>query len=206
MNRIMSALRSVLILGLAVALALSAAAAAGAANPRDAVEKFYSTLLGTMKEAGKLGYNGRYQRLAPVVQEVFDTQTMTRTAVGARWSSLDEAQRKELTEAFTRFIAATYANRFDGYANEQFVVKNARELPDGATVVETQMLRQNEEPINFNYVLRQTDGNWRIGDILFGAVSELANRRAEFSSVIRRDGVSGLITELNRKVKDLETP
>lgn len=206
MNRLLSALRSVLILGPAVALALSAAAAAGSANPRETVEKFYSTLLGNMKEADKLGYNGRFQRLAPVVQEVFDTPNMTKAAVGARWSSLEETQRKELSEAFSRFIAATYANRFDGYANEQFVVKNTKELPDGAVVVETQMTRVNDEPINFNYLMRRTDDGWRIGDILFGAVSEMANRRSEFSSVIRRDGINGLITELNKKVKDLETP
>lgn len=206
MNRLVSGIRGALLLGPVLALSLSAAVAAGPADPREAVEKFYSTLLGTMKDAGKLGYAGRYQKLEPVVLEVFDTPSMTRTAVGARWSSLTEDQRKELTEAFGRFISATYASRFDGYSNEQFVVKNTKELPDNAVVVETQMTRVNEESINFNYVLRRGEDGWRIGDILFGAVSEMANRRAEFSSVIRRDGINGLIAELNKKVKDLETP
>jgi phospholipid transport system substrate-binding protein len=162
--------------------------------------------MGTMKEADKLGFSGRVERLKPAVHQAFDTQNMARIAVGPRWSSLSDEQRKQVIEAFTQFIIATYANRFDGYANEHFVVKSANEANDGATVVESQMLRSEGEPINFNYVLRQSDGAWRISDILFGAVSELANRRAEFTAVIRRDGVDGLIAELHRKARDLENP
>lgn len=204
MNAIFVMLRCTL--GAALLLGFAVPAVAEAASPRVVVEKFNGTLLGTMREAGKLGFDGRVQRLTPAVEEAFDTPSMARLAVGPRWSNLNEDQRKQVIEAFTRYIIATYANRFDGYSNEKFVVKNDTRSSDGAVLVESQMLRTDGDPIAFNYVLRQSDEHWRIGDILFGAVSELANRRAEFSAVMRRDGVDGLIAELNRKAKDLEQP
>ena len=194
------------IFGLALFLSFAMPAGAEAASPRVVVENFNSTLLGTMREAGKLGFDGRVQKLTPAVHQSFDTTTMARLAVGPRWTNLSEEQRAQVVEAFTRFIIATYANRFDGYSDEKFVVKGDTAAGDGAVVVESQMLRPEGEPIAFNYVLRQSDDGWRIGDILFGAVSELANRRAEFSAVMRRDGFDGLINELNKKVKDLEQP
>lgn len=204
MNIITAMLRCVV--GMALFLGFAMPAGADAASPRVVVENFNGALLGTMREASKLGFDGRVQKLAPVVRESFDTATMARLAVGPRWSSLSEQQRSEIVEAFTRFIVATYASRFDGYSDEKFVVKRDTPSGDDAVVVESQMLRPEGEPIAFNYVLRKSDDGWRIGDILFGAVSELANRRAEFSAVIRRDGVDGLISELNKKTKDLEQP
>jgi phospholipid transport system substrate-binding protein len=41
---------------------------------------------------------------------------------------------------------------------------------------------------------------WRIADLyLNGTISELAKRRSEFASILQRQGVDGLIAELNRK-------
>ena len=194
------------VIGMALLLSFAMPAVAEAASPRVVVEKFYSSLLGAMQEADKLGFDGRVQRLTPAIQETFDTPAMARTAVGPRWNAMTEGQREQVVEAFSRFVVATFANRFDGYANEKFVVKGIIPTSDNnAMVVQSQMLRSEGDPVTLNFVLRQAEGDaWRISDILFGAVSELANRRAEFTSVIRRDGVDGLISELNKKIKDLE--
>jgi phospholipid transport system substrate-binding protein len=49
--------------------------------------------------------------------------------------------------------------------------------------------------------MRQDQGAWRISDVyLDGTISQLAVHRAEFYSILRRDGVEGLVTALNRKV------
>ena len=201
-------LRALAAATLAVGMAASAPAAplTQAAGPGVVVEKFSGSLLGTMREADKLGFAGRVQRLTPAVDEAFDIPAMTKLAVGPRWASLNEEQRARLTDAFHKFIVATYASRFDGYSDERFVVTRTTPTEDGTVVVESQMLRGEGEPVAFNYVLRQAGDGWRIGDILFGPISELANRRAEFGTVLRRDGYDGLIAELNRKIAQLKQP
>ena len=48
------------------------------------------------------------------------------------------------------------------------------------------------------------DGEWKIIDIyLNGTVSELALRRSEYSSMIKREGFDSLIVALNDKITDL---
>ncbi len=68
---------------------------AGAApiSGADTVRGFYDTLLSTMRSGPELGASGRYAKLAPVVERVFDVPLMSRLAIGPTWATLSEAQR-----------------------------------------------------------------------------------------------------------------
>jgi len=190
-----SAMAALLALGIA-ASAGAAAAGAGAAEP---VRGFYDVLLRTMTQGERLGQDGRFAALEPVVRRSFDIPYMTRMAVGPSWSTLPDAKRQELTEAFGRYITATWADRFDSYSGEKLEIGGER--PYGASVlVDTRIVKPDGEPVSINYLMRRDGDAWRIGDVyLTGTISELATRRSEFSSVLRSQGVDGLIDALNRK-------
>ena len=52
-----------------------------------------------------------------------------------------------------------------------------------------------------DYLMRQKQGSWQISDVyLDGTISQLAIQRSEFHSILRREGVDGLVMALNRKV------
>jgi phospholipid transport system substrate-binding protein len=137
------------IAGLCVALSLAAgvlgaSVAALAADPQSSVRSFYATLLATMKDGGMLGQSGRYARLAPVVDRVFDVPSMIRLAIGLPWAALPPAQQQRLTEAFRHYIAATYADRFDTYSGEQLQVTG--EQPYNTNViVQTKIIKRDGE-------------------------------------------------------------
>jgi hypothetical protein len=66
--------------GLCIALSLAVgifaeSTAALAVQPQDNVRGFYDALLTTMRNGPTLGQSGRYARLAPVVDRVFDVPT-----------------------------------------------------------------------------------------------------------------------------------
>src|SRR5216684_1709066 len=174
--------------------------AALAAGGQDNVRSFYATLLTTMKDGRTLGQSGRYARLSPVVDRVFDVPTMTRLAVGSSWATLPPAQQQQLTEAFRHYVAATYADRFDSYSGEQLQVTG--EQPYNADfIVQTKIVKSNGETTTLNYLMRQNRGSWQISDVyLDGTISQLAVQRSEFNSVLRREGVDGLVMALHRKV------
>ena len=189
-------------LGLAAIVGLAGAAGAPPARAGEAgtlVTSLDQSLLDTMQHAGQLGYDGRYAKLEPVVQRNFDIPYMTRIAVGPGWTGLSEAQQKQLSDAFGRFITATYARRFNGYSGEKF--ETVAERPIGqATLVQTRLVKSNGEPVALNYVARQNDGHWQIIDIyLTGTISELAQRRSEFTAVFQRAGYDGLLAALQQK-------
>ena len=83
-----------------------------------------------------------------------------------------------------------------------------RNATDGGIIVETNLVPggQDAKPVTLNYLLKQDDkGSWRIVDVfLDGAISELATRRSEFSSIVERDGIPALVNDLGQKSKDLD--
>jgi phospholipid transport system substrate-binding protein len=169
----------------------------------DAVRSLYTTLLTTMRNGPALGPSGRYAEIEPVVRRVFDIPFMTRLAVGPEWASLSEAQRQQVSQAFERYIAAIYAERFDSYSGERLQVTGERPSP-GGTIITSQIVKSNGEPVNINYLMRDNGGIWQIADVyLDGTISELATRRSEFASILRTRGINGLIETLNTKANAL---
>ena len=193
------------IAGLCVALFLAAGiiaerAAATVSGPQDSVRSFYVTLLATMKDGGILGQSGRYSRLAPMVDRLFDVPFMTRLAIGPSWARMPAAQQQRLIEAFRHYIVATYSDRFDSWSGEQLQVTGEQPY-NTDVIVQTKIAKPNGETTTLNYLMHQNQGSWQISDVyLDGTISQLAVQRSEFNSILRREGVDGLVMALDRKV------
>ena len=195
------------LLGLGLGLWLGSVAAPLAATMNavgaDTVRSLYDALLANMRSGAALGARGRYARIEPVVRSAFDMQFMTRLAVGPEWERLAEAQRRQVSGAFERYIAAVYAERFDSYSGETLQV-TGEHASVGGTIITTEIIKASGEPVRLNYLVRQNGGTWQIADVyLNGTISELATRRSEFSSILRTQGVDGLIAMLNTKADTL---
>ena len=170
------------------------------ASGGDTVKGLYEVLLTTMKNGRILGQSGRFTQLDPVIRRSFDIVSMARLSVGPTWASLSDAQRQEMTESFARYISATYADRFDSYAGQNLEVTGEQPAPSGV-MVKSRIIKANGEPVKVDYMMRRNGDSWLISDIyLDGAISEVATRRSEFATILRNDGIDGLIMALNRKV------
>jgi phospholipid transport system substrate-binding protein len=176
-------------------------------SPVPVVHGFYDVLLSSMKAGPRLGFAGRRDKLAPTIRATFDFPLMTRLMVGVQWSSLPPGQQQQLIDAFSAFSIATYANRFDDYSGEQFIVEDEPlKLANGDEIVKSQLVPQTGDKVELDYLMRRSDAGWKAIDVyLSGTVSELATRRSEFSSVLRRGGASALVEALQRKVQELSS-
>ena len=182
-------------------LALSARAQGDAPDPAaKAVRAFYDALLAVMKQADKLGIEGRYEKLARVIGATFDLAAMTRIAVGPDWNAIGPEQQAALVENFTRMTIATYASRFDGYSGERFEVEPTSEVRSTGRIVRSKLIPSNGEPVALNYLMRESGDTWKIVDVyLTGTISELATRRSEFNAILRSGGPTALIESLRQQ-------
>ncbi|HXX82478.1 MAG TPA: ABC transporter substrate-binding protein [Casimicrobiaceae bacterium] len=191
-----------LLFGASITLALAQADEADPAARR--IRAFYDSLLAVMKQADRLGIQGRYDRLAPAIRATFDIAAMTRIAVGPDWNGIAPGQQSELIETFARMTIATYANRFDGYSGERFEVEPASEERSTGRIVRTKLVPSAGEPVTLNYLMRGSGDNWRIVDVyLTGTISELATRRSEFSAILKTGGPDALIDSLRKQADRL---
>ena len=184
-------------------LGLPAPALAQAASTA-VVEGFHARLLEVMRNAAALGVRGREQRLRPTMEAAFNLPAMTRIAIGPAWAGLSPAEQQALVRAFTDWSIANYAKQFNGFGGESFATLGENTLASGDRMVRTQLNRQDDTPVALNYLLRGSEGNWRIVDIyLAGTISELASRRAEFTALLREGTTERLLADLRTRTAAL---
>ena len=88
------------------------------------------------------------------MEKAFDLPAMTAAAVGPAWASASDADKKALTDAFSRMTIANYAKNFDSYSGEKFTVEPASIVRGSDHFVKSTM-KTSSETIAFNYRLHQ---------------------------------------------------
>jgi len=175
--------------------------ASAATDAKSTVDSFDAALMDVMKNAEKLGYKGRFDKFVPVIEKTYDLPLMTRISVGPQWASLTPDQQTKVIEAFKQLSIATYASRFDGYGGESFQITGESPANGGDDIVDTKLVRPNDEPVELNYRLRKNGDDWKIIDVyLSGTISQLANYRSEFAATLRSGGADALVALINQKV------
>jgi len=192
--------------GIASVPAQAKDAPASGTAAKAAIESFYTTLTGVMKAGNELGFSGRYRKLEPAIRKTFNLPLMTRFAVGPAWSQASAGEQQQLVSAFSDFSIATYASQFTKYDGEQFKVIDQKPASGGGVIVTTQLTPGGGgDPVSLDYLMRPDDkGAWRVVDVFMdGTISQLATRRAEFVSIVQRDGIPALVNELGEKSKQM---
>lgn len=174
-------------------------------SPMATVETFHAGLLDIMKDAKSLGFQGRIDRLAPLMAETFDLDFMASKTVGSHWRKLSEEDKQRWMESFTQLTTANYAGRFTGYTGEEFVTLGEEEAARETRMVLTKIVVPDDEDVEINYRLMKKNGAWKVIDVyLNGTVSELALRRSEYSSALKREGFEELLASIETKIEDLK--
>lgn len=160
------------------------------------IESYYATLLPAVSAARGLGVAERARRISSAVFGAFDIGTMTRLAVGPAWSRFSASERSQTIDAFGKFMVADYANQLGDYSGEGYKVEPVVEVRGGDQIVKSRL-----GSTEIDYLVRGA----RIVDVYAnGTVSELAARRAEFSSILASTGgAEGLAAELRQRTRQL---
>jgi len=195
------------LLAIGSSISPSFAAAQSTGDPKAIVQAFYDTLEETMKQGEELGFDGRYKKLDPVIDQTFDVPVMAKIAVGAEWTRFTADEKTRMLDAFNRYMVTTYAARFKSYDGQKFEVGEVKQPAENRTLVETKLVRSDGDPVALNYLFRPgADGGWKIIDVyLSGAISEMARMRSDFSATVTSGGADGLIAALEKKIVDIKT-
>jgi len=168
------------------------------------VEQLHAGLIEIMKAGKGASFRQRYDKIAPVIGRTFDLEVIVRQVVGPRWAALPPDQQAALGDAFRRYTIASYVSNFDDYSGERFEVLPSAAAVGDDRVVKTQIVTGSGQTHVMAYVMRQTDGGWRVVDVLAnGSISRVATQRSEVRSVLSDSGGTGLVVSLRRKTAEI---
>jgi phospholipid transport system substrate-binding protein len=165
-------------------------------TPRAVVERLQSGLLALMRAADTLGFDGRARVLEPLFDDTHDSPAIAELSLKDAWSGLTAAQRAEFTAELRALAIATYAGRFAGFSGERFQVDSDKPVRGGGAMVRTTLVKADGSRVALDYLLHRAEGRWRILNIVADGVSDLALKRAEYASLLAREGFAGLLATL----------
>ncbi len=140
-----------------------------------------------------------------MIPQYFDVDEMARQSLGGQqWKAASEDAKRRYLETFERFMVANYAGRFDGFSGQSFETLGEVPGPRGTVIVKSRLLDPTDKNIDLNYRMHPVGGTWKVIDVyLDGSVSELALRRSEFVSIVKRQNLDALLVALDAKIAKL---
>jgi phospholipid transport system substrate-binding protein len=169
-------------------------------DAKDVVLIFQDELLNVMKQGKELGFQGRYNTLETAILESHDLTKITRIVIGKEWKKLSNEQKLKLTDVFSRLSVSAYAYNFKEFSGESFEYISEDETARGGVIVHTVFILPEDKDVKFDYMLKKVGNNWRIINIIANGVSDLALKRSEYTSVLKREGFDSLIAKINEKI------
>lgn len=198
---------TVALMAIATALVIAGGGArqAVAAEPEETIAYFTDAVLEAMDGDQDLEIYDRYEIMYDAVGGAFDIEILSRATINrAFWTEWTPDQQADYGEMLHRYQSAVLADRFEPGSDISFVIDRTVDAPRGTKIVETRIIRPDEDDIGLDYRLVDRDGEWRVIDIyLDSKVSEVAMRRSEYSAVVRDKGYDALMEALESQIIDV---
>jgi phospholipid transport system substrate-binding protein len=137
------------------------------------------------------------------VKGIFDFGEISRRAVARNWRRFSDAQKKAFTDIFSQFLGNTYIDKIQGeYHNEKIVYLGQDIYEDKYAEVRTQIVRESLQIPVYYRMMKESDGQWKVYDVIVEGVSLVKNYRTQFASILRKEKPEQLIERLKKKLAE----
>jgi len=153
----------------------------------------------------QISHAEREQRVRSMLRQNFDIKTIGQFVLGRHWRTATEKQRAEYLTLFEDMIVATYAQRFEEYAGQQFKATSSNPASSKSKdyVVQSQVLQKDGPPVKVEWRVRSFGSTPKVIDVLIENVSMSVTQRADFDAVINSGGgkIDALLDSLRNRQK-----
>lgn len=148
-----------------------------------------------------LSKEAKQTKIEAIFAENVDFEWVAKFAMGRFWRQATDEQKKRYVEAYKNFLIKHYTARFSDYTSGSFKVLNAKETSKGEFVIGMEIMsdEKNATPVLIDYKLRTDKNSFKVFDIIVEGVSMITTQRSEFASVLNKNGIDGLISQLQNK-------
>ena len=189
-------------------IGLSPAAMAESAGSNAGAGKFIQTLANEaiqVLSTTKGSLQEREDKFRTLLRDDFAMEKIGRFVVGGYWRQMTPEQKKKYQKLFSEWVLRTYSVRLGGYSGEHFQVVRTSNVGARDVIVHTRIEKSAGDGFNANWRVRKVDGHYKIIDIYVEGVSMAVTQRSEFESVLRRNGIDGLISTLQSRLNNLSS-
>ncbi len=143
-------------------------------------------------------------RVRPAIEQYFNLAFMAEVAVGPSWAGMSPSDRQIVLDSLNRYTETRYVYEFRDYSGQTIVVDPAAQVRGPDHLVRAEVHEKGEAPVKIGYRLREFGGQWKIIDVFYQGVSQLATQRSDFAGALASGGAQGLARKLDAATAKLK--
>ena len=170
-----------------------------------AVRNANGTIAALLKKKAEPGSAEEKEQAAKVTTSVrgfLDVDELGERALSDHWSTLTDAQKTQFLELLRALIEDNYVKGLRANLEYKVKYKSETKQTDGTLLVKTEIKtkrRGRPYTIKVDYVLQKSGSTWKCHDVVTDGVGLVENYRAQFNTIIAKDGFDGLIAKMKKK-------
>lgn len=139
--------------------------------------------------------------LEGLIRRGFDLDLTSRLVLGKYWNRASQHHRQAFGKLFAQYLVHSYARYLREYRIETLEIVSSHPVGKSDVLVETRVEgTEGNDPANPVWRLRPRDGGFKIIDVYVNGISLALTERSQFGSVIRRNGLDGMLSALRKRV------
>jgi len=150
-------------------------------------------------------FTNNFAQVTRFVYDVIDPHTnfdvIAPLVLGKHWKTATAGDQERFKHEFETLIVRTYSRAFIEYNNWTMRFQPL-EISNEATkvIVKTEVLQSGLQPVEVNYRMLLSNGEWKVYDIMIDGVSLVTNYRSTFNNEIQTKGsLSAVIDGLAKR-------
>lgn len=176
-----------------------------AAEPLQQIKKSVQEILDTISSPGyseEVNKESNRRKVFAIVEQQFDFTEMSQRTMAADWKRITGEQQNTFVGLFSQLLQKTYIAKLEKYSGEKVEFKD-QEVRGDKAVVQTYVLKDGVE-IPLIYRMKKQGDEWRVYDVVIEGVSLVSNYRGQFTGILRKEKIDGLLRKLEEKISSLD--
>lgn len=143
------------------------------------------------------------KKVEEAFDRVLDYDTLARESLKEAWDERTPEERAEFQAVLTKLVRAAYRKNLKRIGDYEVEYKGEAKGASGQVVRTVARSRggSRDEPVSIDYVVHESNGGFRIVDIVTEGSSLVNNYRSQFRRIIKKQGFAELIRRMKTKLE-----
>jgi phospholipid transport system substrate-binding protein len=139
---------------------------------------------------------------AQAANAILDVPEVSKWALGKHWEKLSPAEQQEFVALLEQLFAKVAYPKSAEFFGELNITMAGERITGQGAVVRTTVRHPKEGLVAIDYRLAQSNGSWRVRDIILDDVSLATNLRTQFNKIITEHSYAELQRRMREKLTE----
>ena len=186
-------IKKIILLGL---LSLSPLLAIEEANIKSEMSSIIANITQTIQNK-TFSLEQKKELIIPMVNGIFNYQTMSKIALGKTWKTLSATQQNKFTQRFEKKLQNSYFEKLELYTDEKVLVKRLEKVKATRIKLHAEIVgAQNSYELIYKFYKVKNSNDWLVYDVELTGVSIIQTYRKQFSEFLQHKSFAELLNSL----------